>query len=440
MKAIIILIRLYLFGTRLQRWLMGLGLAVSMFGVSNLAGFGPRPGAGGMIAFSAIDLCSIALGLMGLLFGGALLPIIFGRLAIGHHLHVLPHGREKLLAGALLGILLVALFFAAIVTGAFAPYPVDHRAVFGKTVIVSFVTTSLVYGVIWFISRARSAFSILGGSMLVIGCLGLPLQFIELPGSPLAWVAVGTLALYALVITAFLCAPRLRGRRQSWTALHQRAIERSGSHYREGQEVGLMLGHSQPWVLAVGQAFPVLIATRFVTAPTLWLFYFALCSAISGAIASTAAGRCRNLWLRAPWTRQEIFAHVEYSFLKQNSYCVSVLLLLLVGIGSYQDFPIQMLVLGIPLLVIGTMASTWLGLMMTRTIGWSDSICAVLTMTLMMAAAIYAAGTSREWTLAIVLEAALAILAGGFRLSAIKRWSQLDWAFARTERHMGLPA
>jgi hypothetical protein len=61
-------------------------------------------------------------------------------------------------------------------------------------------------------------------------------------------------------------------------------------------------------------------------APSIWLFYLTIFSALSGAITSLAATRSRALWLRAHWTRGELFARVEAAFWRHNSYALGVLL------------------------------------------------------------------------------------------------------------------
>jgi hypothetical protein len=172
----------------------------------------------------------------------------------------------------------------------------------------------------------------------------------------------------------------------------------------------------------------------------MWLFYFALCSAISGAMASAAAARSRCLWLRARWSRQELFRHVEASFLRHNTYSVSALIVLLVAIGTYRDLPTSLLALGMALLIVGTAASTYLGLMMTRGVGWVDCICAIGTMGVMMAAAVYARGNSTERAIVMGLEVLLAVLTLAFRALAIRRWRLLDWMICRGERSARTPA
>jgi hypothetical protein len=433
-RAVARLVLVYFTGTAIQRWLTALGLTLGAIGAGNVLGFGPRS-----MTFRTINLLPLFLGILGLVFAGSLMPVIVGCLARGHQLYVLPHSRWKVLVSALGTVALLSLFCTALIVASLALYPVDHATVFVNSLVVHLLTISLVYVAIWFVSRARSALGVLGGVMLVIGCLVLPNQFIQMPTTSVRWIAVGGGLLYVACGAVFLLMPRLRdalgargtARRVGVIATHE---------YVVGQEVALMLGTARPWVLAVGQAFPITVATLFITMPSMWLFYFALCSAISGAMASAAAARSRCLWLRARWSRHELFRHVEASFLRHNTYSVSALIVLLVAIGTYRDLPTSLLALGMALLIVGTAASTYLGLMMTRGVGWVDCICAIGTMGVMMAAAVYARGNSTERAIVMGLEVLLAVLTLAFRALAIRRWRLLDWMICRSERSARTPA
>jgi len=108
---------------------------------------------------------------------------------------------------------------------------------------------------------------------------------------------------------------------------------------------------------------------------------------------------------------------------------VSVLLVLLVAIGSYLGFRTNLLAIGIPLLLIGAAVGTYLGLMMTRGIGWLDAMCAVGTMLLMLVIALYA--VDMPTAVLIGLNAAVIGLSITFRALAQRRWTRLDWVLCR---------
>ena len=93
------------------------------------------------------------------------------------------------------------------------------------------------------------------------------------------------------------------------------------------------------------------------------------------------------------------------------------------------EFQTALLVVGIPLLIVGCAAGTYLGLMMTRGIGWLDGMCAGGTMLLMLGVALYA--LSLPYLALATADLVLAGLAIAFRLLSRSRWAQLDWILCR---------
>ena len=71
--------------------------------------------------------------------------------------------------------------------------------------------------------------------------------------------------------------------------------------------------------------------------------------------------------------------------------------------------------------------STYLGLMMTRGIGWLESALAVGTMLLLMSTAVYAADPIAAVVTVVALETLLGALALLFRYVTQRRWNDLDW-------------
>ena len=125
------------------------------------------------------------------------------------------------------------------------------------------------------------------------------------------------------------------------------------------------------------------------------------------------------LWLRNHWTRAELFHRVEAAYWRYNAYPLGVLLLLYAGIGSYLEFPTPRLAFGLPLLALGSIASLYLGLTMTRGLGWLEAALGVLTMGLPIMAAVTIGGVPDgppdvDRVTAIELEAALAHAYAGF--------------------------
>jgi hypothetical protein len=213
-----------------------------------------------------------------------------------------------------------------------------------------------------------------------------------------------------------------------------------GTSYAPNRALDLMLGTTAPWVLAGAQFIPLLLTTRFIKSAEAWLlFYLTIFSTVSGAIAGGAALRSRSMWLRTAWSRAELFARAEQRFWRHNSFALGVLLFLLIAIAVYSDLPRTQVALGIPLLILGTATSTYLGLMMTRDLRWADNLLAVGVMVVFMATAILASATHPRLQLVFTLQILLAATAIACRIVARRRWMQLDWMLCRANLQQSKP-
>ena len=154
----------------------------------------------------------------------------------------------------------------------------------------------------------------------------------------------------------------------------------------------------------------------------------------SPTTAQAAAGRSRALWLKGGWSRRELFAQVELSFWRYNSYVLGSLMLFMVGIGSHAGLSTAMQVAGLPLLALGTVLSTYLGFMITRGLRVSDAVLGVAVMLTLMAISVLVARDSVDLFVILGLEAALAVLAITLRETARRRWLNIDWILCRPER------
>ena len=372
-------------------------------------------------------------GLLCFVFGGSLLPALFARLASSHYLYVLPHGRIKLLVSAFATIALAALFAAGIIVLYYFKTPLALDLIFQRAIAVAFVTTSFLYVVLWLTGKSGTI-GLLVGSFVLIATLVLPLIFIATPSTSLALPWTACAVLWGVFATGFLLAPRLKtplGR------LRYTLAQLTGSTYRGGGEIDFLIGTARPWTLAAGQAVPIIIATYFMSvfafvAPA-WVFFLTIISVTTGAIASLAATRGRALWLRARWTRAELFRHVENSFWRYNCYTLGVLLLLLVAIGDSLALPTRVLAFGMGLLALGTTLSTYIGLIVTARIGWRDAALAVVVILALMRTAFLASWPATSMATIVTYELGLAALALFVRELARRRWSRLDWMLCRPD-------
>jgi hypothetical protein len=435
-KTVLRLMSVYFTGTPLQRWMSFSAatlLSLGIFGLwkySALLLVGPKTRVSeGSIAFSALVWIVPILGVLALFFSAALMPIVFGHMARAKHLHLLPYGRLKLLISVVLILAVVSIMFGAVVEALYVSFPIDPGPVFGKAVAIAALTFAPLYLFVWLISRAKGAMGSLGGAMLIIPCLALPFHFVQIPQPPMRVPLVAGSVILVTCAAAFLLAPR----RRIWGSLSltswrlPRSRLRSG--YQPGGEFALLVGVARPWMLSAWLIFPVAAAALFISSANIWLCYFMLCSVICGGISSLSVSRSRSLWLRGPWTRSQLLALLETLYWRQNAYCLSVLLVLLVALGSFLGFHGSLLAVGIPLLLVGAAIGTYLGLMMTRGIRWPDAIGAVCAMLLMLVIALYAV----DMAIAVLtgLDVALLGLALAFRVVAQRRWARLDWVLCR---------
>ncbi len=128
-----------------------------------------------------------------------------------------------------------------------------------------------------------------------------------------------------------------------------------------------------------------------------------------------------------------MFARVEAAFWKHNSYALVLLLILLAAVVRFYDLPARVVPLGIPLLVLGMVLSTYLGLAMTRGLRWIEASLAIAIMLALMGVAVLAAGPHDE-RIVMALEIVFALFAVTLRFVARHRWHHLDWTLCRPER------
>jgi hypothetical protein len=438
MKALARLIYTNFTGTVLLRVITTAGLVAGIGGAALNLGLPPLTGGSGDPSrfFLALETFIFLLPVAGLLcfvFGASLLPALFARLASSHYLYVLPHGRTKLLASAVATVALTALFAAGIIVMYYYKTPLSLDLIFERAFAVSFVTASFLYVVLWLTGKS-GAIGLLVGSFVMVAALVLPLTFIAIPSTSLAIPWTACALLWTTFAAGFLLAPRLKA---PLGRLRQTLAELLGSTYRGGGEIAFLVGTARPWTLAAGQIVPIAIATYVMSlaawAPLAWVFFLTIISVTTGAVASLAATRGRALWLRARWTRAQLFRHVENAFWRYNCYTLGVLLLLLVAIGDSLALPTRMLAFGMGLLALGTTLSTYIGLIVTARIGWRDAALAVIVMLALMRTAVHVSWPTTPTTTIIGYQIGLAALALFVRELARRRWSRLDWMLCRPD-------
>lgn len=442
MKAVLRLVYSYFMCTRLIRGFTLAGLAGLLAAVA-------------VLSTSSQSSGLLWIGLVGyLLFflGSSLMPLMFGRLAQSHAIRVLPHGRIKLLVSAFLTVALVALPISLLAPYSFGvgintsnlhffhdprlrAYVLDLMQLMYTWIVI---VASWLYLAMWFLTSQRNIVGLVKGLTVVLILLYAPAREVRELAVSVRWNLQQIAVLWGVFAAGFLLFPRWK----QWVARLPRsrfAFLRRIRRQISGREIDLVLGTANPWLLIAAQVVPILIASRIGDySPAVWLFYLTIFSTVSGAIAGQAAERSRALWLRGDWSRDALFSEVERSFWRHNSFVLGAIIALMVAIGSYAGLPVRLLAVGVPLLALGTILSTYLGLMLTRGMRWLEALLGVGVMLALMAVAVLAASREDSIVTVVILEFALAVLALVLRSIAHRRWTRIDWMLCRSDRALSL--
>jgi hypothetical protein len=437
MKAVGRLLLAYFFGTTVTRWLTIGGLLLifaSLYVVLYL------PQTEHMLAL-------VWPGIIAIFLGGSLMPLTFGRLSRSHAACMLPGARIKLLASALFTVLLVALPVGlvtplAYVAGMSASPGIllEDRRLFEYTLWLALFTytsaciaATWLYVFTWFVSSERNLAGFTKGIGLLIVLALIPSGESRDEG-PLLERNLQHLAVLAVVFSAgYLNWTRLR----RWLAGRRRAPSSApGVSTREfaGREIDLLLGNTRPWILIVVLLLPLAFALRTGWwAPVTWLLYLAIASVVAGGNAEKAPARSRALWLRSEGPRDTLFAVVEQSAWRHNGLVLLALILFLLAMGAYAGMPPSRMLAGMSLVVLGTVLSTYLGLMLTRGVRVPESLLAIVVMLALLVVAVVTARDDISFWIVAAALAAMAALAVMLRSFARNRWARIDWSLCRRD-------
>jgi MFS family permease len=395
------------------------------------------------------DLLWIAvLGVIAFFIGSSLMPVTFGRLSRSHSIGVLPGGRVKLLASAFITIVIVAIPFG--ITGPAASVsdmislpelmrnPAAQAYVLQLAAIMftsAVLTASWMYLAMWFLTSERNMAGLFKALLVIMVVIFAPAKDIQDLTVTITWNLQQIAALWIVFGAGFLLWPRYkaaraRRSRERFTGLASVLTGRTA-----GREFDAMLGTSNPWLLVVSLALPLAIAARFVReTPTVWLYFLTIFSVVTGAYSGQAGERSRALWLRGGWSREALFSAVERSVWRHNGHVLGALMLVTIGIGTYAGFSMSLLLSGLPLTVLGTLLSTYLGLTITRGLRWLEITSGVAVMVLLMALSVLVAREHVDLVTVVALEAGLVVFAVVLRFVARRRWTRIDWMMCRPER------
>ena len=135
--------------------------------------------------------------------------------------------------------------------------------------------------------------------LVIVLAVLLPTKLIVTQDAALLAPTLLCLATWLLFAAYFFWLPRVHVK---WPTLR-----RASARFRAGREVDLILGTASPWSVAVPVLAPVLLSI-FVGhySMSAWLLLMTIFSAVTGAIAASAAARSRAIWLRTRWSREAL--------------------------------------------------------------------------------------------------------------------------------------
>lgn len=384
------------------------------------------------LAKSALFSIAPLLGILLIFLGAGSMPDLAMRLARGRAPRLLPYARTRILLSMLAQVLLITLLATCVIYSAYYWLPEPLGRVAARSFVVLFLTYSLMYVVLWWMTNHRGTFSLLGGTLLLLICLVVPLRYIALPGTslvgPIVFSALGwgVFSLHFLAARPTTTVRMLESLRARGAALlpHRRLPDYNA--------LDLLLGTTAPAAYALGQVIPVTVAGWFIANPQAWIQFLVLLASIAGGLACTAAQRSRKLWLRAPHTRAELFRAADGAFWRHHSWALSVLMLLLTGIGTYLNYAVTTLALALPLLLIATAIGHYLGLLIVGEMSWREAVVALACMALLVRTANSTTDADSSIIQTVLWETVALIVAGALRLLAQRRWSRLDFALCRS--------
>lgn len=444
MRAVLCLVRLYFTATPLARGCLALGLLLGTLGLARQAATNVWPIAIGRynqpVWHEALLMAVPWFGLILLLAASVPLPLIVERIALGRAVWTLPRGRFVLLTSVVLAALLLAVVTATASTMFFVGFSATVLArpelypslveIFGRTLLMSFIDFGLIYTAVWLVSKTSGVWR-LAGLIWAIVSITIPFRYSQgiPPFSMLEGVGLASWFVFgALLLTG--------GRLRHSIPRQRAALERRlrtllpAAIYTPGNEPALLLGTTRPWFMAIGQVVPGAVMAVLIPESSIWLVILLLFSAISGAVSSQAATRARRLWLRYGWTRVEIARRVEVAFLQFSLSSLGVLLLVFAGLALFAGLGATHIVFGVLLLAVGSITCTYLGLLVTRGLGWFESALAILTMIALTLAGIAVARGLLD--VAVRMLALLVVLVVVYRILGRRRWLGLDWMLTRT--------
>ncbi len=437
-----------IYGSGLQRWLLGIGLVLTLLGVSALV-TGWHPSARPLFVFTG--MFGMAITVISPIVVGA---IMFRAYSAPRSVQLIPHGRLKLVLGAFVTQLLLALFIAlsvsTLVSGAFDP---------GFMATVSAIAFSAL--TLWFLSFYWGLQFRLGSCLWVIYLFIPPLLSRAFPHVHFGALLLTPNGLITVVTASALAWPLFaisyirqrhihipdwklvgqgssRARRTSANAKSARAPR----HYGRKQAVQILLSgiasiHRQIALLLLILSLAFLAAllinaranalsrTAFVWTLIICLF----AGVIPAAPTNLMAQRAKSLWLTGHLGREELFVAVERQSWSMVSRAVGPAMALALPLLAFSlramPAPAQLLAILVAPLTAGA-SGIYVSLLLVRGRKRADTVLVTGYIVLLMVE-IFSALAQSPTSILPQLLAANIIAIPVLRHLGLRRWRNIDW-------------
>jgi hypothetical protein len=107
-------------------------------------------------------------------------------------------------------------------------------------------------------------------------------------------------------------------------------------------------------------------------------------------------------------------------------------------IGARAGFSRTLMTMGLPLVALGTLASTYLGLALTRGLRWAEASIGITLMLILMTVSQMLGAPHPDLLAVTVIEMLIAVSALALRVLAKRRWGIIDWTQCRPTRAISL--
>ncbi len=452
MKGIAASMLRLLYVSRLQRWLLGIGLPTMLLALGALAG-GWHPDAQPLFRLAGI------LGVVTAFISPVVVgPLLFRSLCAPRIVTLIPHGRLKLFLGALCSQLLLAVIiggcwalmngYAELHPGSASESPLARA---GTASAITFGGMTVFYMLFYCAMRSRLAAFIFLPFLLLPRLFSLPVAHQSLGAWALTPTGLGVeVGASLLVWTVFgLAVTRSGSVAAPSAAIHASSLRQRPAYTSREAIRTLLTGN-------VNMRRMIVLAVLFIGALALvttlgsnglrqnrpnllmWAFMACLFASISaGMFGGTMVRRAKLLWLTAGKARAELFTEIEMQSWRLIFFAFGAAMLIALPLLAFADHahPAVATLLAILALPLSSGAAVaYVGLLYVRGNRVSDILIVAANTIYVLVVTFVAASNSHLFPVVLGIQIISVAL---IRQVARERWNRLDWLLVRQRQGTG---